>query len=67
MSRVLVLSAKRTAIGSFGGTIKDYKPQDLASACAKECLEEAGIGWNKGSKDEGVKLLEILLAWCQKF
>ena len=42
MSRVLVLSAKRTAIGSFGGTLKGYKPQDMGSACAKACLEESG-------------------------
>ena len=42
MSKVLVLSAKRTAIGSFGGALKGYKPQDMGSACAKACLEESG-------------------------
>ncbi|MCB0317962.1 MAG: acetyl-CoA C-acetyltransferase [Bdellovibrionales bacterium] len=40
MNKVYVLAAKRTAIGSFGGSIKDFKPQDLATACAKACLDQ---------------------------
>ncbi|NRF70422.1 acetyl-CoA C-acyltransferase family protein [Aquincola sp. S2] len=40
---VFVLGAARTAIGSFGGTLKDIPPIDLATATIKAAIERAGI------------------------
>lgn len=42
MSReVVILSGVRTAIGTFGGALKDTAPTALAAACAKNALERA--------------------------
>ena len=35
MSEVFIVGAKRTAIGSFLGTLKDVKSSDLASSVIK--------------------------------
>jgi acetyl-CoA C-acetyltransferase len=40
---VVVLSGARTAIGRFGGSLKDIPPTALASAVAKEAIDRAGI------------------------
>jgi hypothetical protein len=39
---VVVLSAVRTAIGKFGGALKDIPPSELA---AKGCLPEHAAFW----------------------
>ena len=42
MSReVVILSGVRTAIGTFGGALKDTAPIDLAAQCTKEALGRA--------------------------
>jgi len=44
MSReVVVVSAVRTAIGTFGGSLKDLAPTDLATRVVRESLERAHV------------------------
>lgn len=43
MKDVVVVSACRTAIGSFGGTLKDLNGPTLASVVMKEAVKRAGI------------------------
>ena len=40
---VVVLSGARTAIGRYGGSLKDIPPTDLAAAVTKEAIERAGV------------------------
>jgi acetyl-CoA C-acetyltransferase len=44
MSReVVVVSGARTAIGGFGGALKDIPPTELAAKCVREAVSRAGI------------------------
>lgn len=43
MKRVVIASACRTAIGSFGGTLKNISAAKLGSIVVKEALKRAGI------------------------
>ena len=43
MSKVYLVSAKRTAIGSFLGTLKDVHPADLGAIVVKKIIEETKI------------------------
>jgi acetyl-CoA C-acetyltransferase len=43
MEKVFIVAAKRTAIGSFGGTLKDISAGDLAAAAIKGALESTAI------------------------
>lgn len=43
MSDVVIVSACRTAIGSFGGTLKDVHASKIASVPMKAALERAGL------------------------
>ena len=40
---IVVLSAVRTAIAGYGGTLKDIPPVDLAATCVKESVKRAGV------------------------
>jgi acetyl-CoA C-acetyltransferase len=40
---IFVVSAARTAIGSFGGSLKDVPPVDLATTAIKAALERAAV------------------------
>src|ERR687884_130706 len=40
---VVVLSGVRTAIGKYGGSLKDYPPTDLAARVTREAVSRAGI------------------------
>jgi acetyl-CoA C-acetyltransferase len=40
---VVVLSGVRTAIGGFGGSLKDSPPGDLAALCVREAVRRAGV------------------------
>ncbi|HEX2827234.1 MAG TPA: acetyl-CoA C-acyltransferase family protein [Burkholderiales bacterium] len=40
---VVVLSGVRTAIGDYGGALKDLAPSDLAATVVKEAVKRAGI------------------------
>ena len=43
MKEIVIASAARTAVGSFGGALKDTPPCDLATTAAKAAIERAGI------------------------
>ncbi len=40
---VVVVSAVRTAIGTYGGSLKDHRPVDLAGRLVAEAVKRAGI------------------------
>jgi acetyl-CoA C-acetyltransferase len=40
---VVVLSAVRTAIGKYGGSLKDHPPTELAAAVVREAVARAGV------------------------
>ncbi|MDE2306123.1 MAG: beta-ketothiolase BktB [Gammaproteobacteria bacterium] len=42
MREVYIMSAVRTAIGTFGGSLKDHTPADLATLVSREALRRAG-------------------------
>ena len=46
MKKVFIISAKRTAIGSFLGTLKDIHAAKLGAVLVKSVLEETGLGDN---------------------
>ena len=43
MKDIYLVSCCRTAIGSFGGSLKDTPAQDLAAIVVKEAVKRAGI------------------------
>lgn len=43
MPEVYIVSAARSAIGSFGGTLKDQKPGELAGLIAREAIARATL------------------------
>ncbi|MDR2420891.1 MAG: acetyl-CoA C-acetyltransferase [Oscillospiraceae bacterium] len=43
MKNIYLISACRTAIGSFGGALKDVPAARLGSICAKAAIERAGL------------------------
>lgn len=52
MREVVIASAVRTAIGSFGGTLKDISAVELGSIAIKEALKRANVSPNM--VDEGI-------------
>ena len=42
MNNVFIMSANRSAIGSFGGTLKGFCPVDLGTLVAKEAIARSG-------------------------
>ena len=42
MDDIVIVSAVRTAIGSFGGALKDVKSPDLAAHTMKAVIERTG-------------------------
>ncbi|QEI06191.1 acetyl-CoA C-acyltransferase family protein [Pigmentiphaga aceris] len=44
MRDVVVVAGARTAIGSFGASLKDFTPSQLATIVTKEVLSRAGLG-----------------------
>lgn len=43
MKEVYIVSAARTAVGSFCGTLKDFSARDLGSITIKEVIKRAGV------------------------
>ena len=43
MNEVVIVSAARTAVGDFGGALKDVPPCELGSTVIKAVLERAGV------------------------
>ena len=56
---VVVLSAVRTAIGSFGGTLKNFTPAELGTLCAKEAIKRAHIPLNQIGSSVILSLIHI--------
>ncbi len=40
---VVVIAGVRTAVGDFGGSLKDFSPTDLGARCVREVLSRAGV------------------------
>ncbi|WP_195262764.1 acetyl-CoA C-acetyltransferase [Clostridium sp. 1001275B_160808_H3] len=59
MREVVIASAVRTAIGSFGGALKDVSAVDLGSLVIKEAVAKAGI---KGELVEEVVMGNVIQA-----
>ena len=43
MKEIVVLSAVRTAVGGYGGGLKDVSPCDLAALCVREAVKRANV------------------------
>jgi acetyl-CoA C-acetyltransferase len=43
MREVVVLSGARTAIGAYGGSLKDMPPSELAAKCVREAVKRAQV------------------------
>ena len=43
---IVVLSGVRTAIGSYGGSLKDTPPTEMAATCVREAVARAGVDAN---------------------
>ncbi|WEG13423.1 thiolase family protein [Pullulanibacillus sp. KACC 23026] len=43
LKEVVIVSGARTAIGKFGGSLKDVHPTDLAATVVKEVVKRAGV------------------------
>ena len=59
---VYVVSAARTAIGTFGGALKDTPPADLATVAVKAALVAAAIGPTSWLAGSGIKVVLRLAA-----
>jgi acetyl-CoA C-acetyltransferase len=46
MNNVVIVSATRTAIGNFGGRLKDFSPAQLGSVVLKDALKRASVEAN---------------------
>src|SRR5687768_45105 len=47
MQDIFVVSAVRTAIGTFGGALKDKKPAELGAIAARAAMDRAGVAPEK--------------------
>ena len=47
MNNVYIMSANRSAIGGFGGTLKNHRPVDLGTLVAKEAIARSGFEANE--------------------
>ena len=43
MTEIFILAAQRSAIGNYGGSLKDTSPVDLAIPVAKDAIEKSGL------------------------
>src|SRR3972149_8828137 len=43
MNNVVIVSATRTAVGKFGGSLKDFNPGQLGSVVLKDALKRANV------------------------
>jgi acetyl-CoA C-acetyltransferase len=43
MEKVFICAAKRTAIGSYGGTLKDVSLGEMGAKCIKAVMEDSGL------------------------
>jgi acetyl-CoA C-acetyltransferase len=50
MSEVVIVSAVRTAVGAFGGSLKDVPAVNLGALVIKECLKRVGLRPKTGDR-----------------
>ncbi len=62
MKEVYIISAVRTPIGSFGGSLKDFSATQLGAIAIKGALARAGIGTSSGSVPNDVLMGCVLQA-----
>ncbi len=43
MNNVVIVSATRTAVGKFGGSLKDFSPGQLGSVVLKDALKKVNV------------------------
>jgi acetyl-CoA C-acetyltransferase len=43
MNNVVIVSATRTAVGKFGGSLKDFSPGQLGSVVLKDTLKRVNV------------------------
>ena len=43
MKEIVIVSAVRTAVGTFGGSLKNIRPDKLGSICIKEAMERVNL------------------------
>ena len=43
MTEIFILAAQRSAIGSYGGSLKNTSPIDLAIPVAKDAIKKSGL------------------------
>ncbi len=53
MTEIHILSAARTAIGGFGGSLSALPPIDIATHAAKAALDRAGV--------EGARIGQVVM------
>ena len=58
MRDVVIVEAWRTAVGSFGGTIKDITPEELARVVVQGILDRSGV--------DPKKIDEVILGHCRQ-
>ena len=51
---VYICSAARTAIGTYGGTLRDVHSSELGTAAAKAAIERAGV-----DKEESTRFCSV--------
>ncbi|HEY9119914.1 MAG TPA: beta-ketoacyl synthase N-terminal-like domain-containing protein, partial [Marinobacter sp.] len=61
MRDVVIVAAKRTAVGSFGGGLSSLRADQLGSAVIKALLEESGVAADQVNE---VVLGQVLTAGC---
>ena len=49
-TEVVIVSAVRTALGSFNGSLKNVSAPELGATVIKGALEQAGVSQNKLTK-----------------
>jgi len=58
LSDVVAISAVRTPMGKFGGTLKDMPVYDLGAVAIKHAIEKAGV--------EGKQISEVIFGCCRQ-
>ena len=51
MREVVIVGAARTAIGKFGGTLKNVPTRQLGAVCIEEALKRAGVEKDQVEQD----------------
>ncbi len=62
MKEVVIISAVRTPIGSFGGSLKNLSATQLGAVAIKGAMQKAGIGNSPGSTPQDVLMGCVLQA-----